>query len=223
MKKVALLISIFFLLFVVANSLDIKKYKIKSGIIEYKIEGMSEGTETVYFDDYGIKEARYTKTVTKIMGFSTETNTITITDKDWSYSIDLNEKKGTKMANKQLKEMLDGISQKDYEEFGKKMLEQMNAKKIGNETILGKNCEVWEIGKMNSKTWNYEYVPLKVEINLMGTMTNTATKFEENVKIPADKFEVPKGITITEQESPDMNMDDILKMMQKASEEEEGN
>ncbi len=194
-------------------------------MIEYKVEGLAVGTEIVYFDDYGIKEARFTKTEAKIMGFSTTTNTLTITNKDWSYNINLDEKTGTKMKNKQLQELIDGITQKDYEEFGKKMLEQMDAKLVGNETILGKNCEVWDIRKMNGKTWNYKYVPLKIEINLMGKNINTAVKFEENIKIPADKFEVPKGISITEQEMENFNMDDMFKMIQKGveSEENEGN
>ena len=218
MKKNLLVICLFVLISN-AYSIDIKKYQIKSGIIEYKIEGMSNGSEIVYFDDYGIKEARFTKTEAKIMGFTTTANTITITDKDWSYNINLDEKTGTKMNNKQLQELIGRITQKDYEEFGKKMLEQMDAKHIGNETILGKSCEVWDIRKMNGKTWNYKYVPLKIEINMLGTNTTTAIKFEENAKIPSDKFQVPKGITITEQEMENMNMDDLVKILQKGIEE----
>lgn len=205
---------------IVASAIDIKKYQVKSGIIEYKIEGTINGTETVYFDDYGIKEARLTKTVVKIFGISNETETLTITDKEWNYNIDLKEKTGTKMKNEQMKQMLDGLTQKEYEEFGKKMMTEMGGKLVGNESILGYNCEVWDVSKISSKTWNYKYVPLKTEVNMMGATTYLATSFKENVSIPADKFQVPKGIKVTEQEMPEGEMD-MFKMMQKAMEGEE--
>lgn len=204
MKTLFTIIAMCLFIAINSNALDIKKYKVKSGIIEYRIEGVTTGTETVYFDDWGIKEAKYTTTITKLFGIKQETNTITITDKDWSYNIDLKEKTGTKSSNKQIKELIDGMTQKDYERFGEKMLENMNAKQVGNESILGFNCEVWDIQKMSSKTWNYQYVPLKIEINLLGKTVYTATKFEPNTKVPVDKFKVPNGITITEQEMPDL-------------------
>lgn len=219
---------LFFIVFCIfisntSYSLDIKRYKVKSGIIEYKIEGAINGTETVYFDDWGIKEAKINKTEIKMMGFKTETHTLTITDKDWGYNINLDDKTGTKASNKEIKEMLDGMTQKDYERFGEKMMEDMGGVKVGNESILGYNCEVWDVKNLNSKTWNYNYVPLKIEMNMMGGVTYTAVKFEANAKIPADKFSVPKGIKITEQEVPSFDMKDLQKMMQQGAEEGNNN
>lgn len=220
MKKFILLFVMLAIPFT-SYSLDIKKYKIKSGILEQKIEGTTNGTQTIYFDDYGIREATYTKTVTKIFGISSTTETITINDKDWSINIDLKEKTGTRMPNKAIKEMIDELTEKDYEKFGERMLEKLEAKKIGNETIAGKNCEVWEIKKLNATSWSYEWVPLKTTATVMGmTTTYTTTNFKENVSIPADKFQVPKGIKITDQEAP-ANMDELMKMMEKGMQGEE--
>ena len=45
---------------------DVKKYNIKSGIIEYEMKGVQTGTQTLYFDDWGKKEATYSEQETKL-------------------------------------------------------------------------------------------------------------------------------------------------------------
>ncbi len=42
--------------------------ELKSAIITYKVSGMNNGTETVYIDDWGSREAIYKKFSTKMMG-----------------------------------------------------------------------------------------------------------------------------------------------------------
>ena len=79
------------------------------------------------------------------------------------------------------------------------MMERLGGKKIGNETFLGKNCEVWELTKLKSKVWVYKYIPLKTIMNILGEVTIEAVKIEENASVSADKFVVPKGFKVTEQ------------------------
>ncbi len=225
MKKLVLLIAMLVIPFT-SYSIDLKKYQIKSGIIEQKIEGTVTGTQTTYFDDYGIKEATYTKNTMKILGISKSTETLTISDKDWTIDINLDEKTGTRVSNKVIKDMLDGIAEKDYERFGEEMLKKLGGKKVGNEVILGKNCEVWEIKKVNTTSWIYKGIALKSVVSMMGMTTNyTATSFQENVPIPAEKFQVPKGIKITDEEinKEDMpvNLEDMFKMLQEIEFEED--
>ncbi|MGB9702255.1 MAG: hypothetical protein ACPL1A_05945 [Candidatus Kapaibacteriota bacterium] len=200
-----------------AYSIDMKKYQVKSGIVEYSISGIQTGKQTLYFDNWGLLSAEYTQATTTFMGMTVPTNTLSLTTQEWTYNIDLDKKEGTKIANKEIEELMKSLQGKDLEEIGRKMLEKLNAKKIGNETFLGKNCEVWEIQKLSSKVWLYKYIPLKTISNIMGTITIEATKFEENVSIPADKLKVPSGIKITEQKFTDeekQNMEEIMKMMQ---------
>lgn len=216
MRNIYLLI---FLLVCFSNaySIDMKKYQVKSGIVEYSISGVQTGKQTLYFDNWGLLSAEYTQATTTFMGMTVPTNTLSLTTQEWTYNIDLDKKEGTKIANKEIEELMKSLQGKDLEEMGRKMLEKLNAKKIGNETFLGKNCEVWEIQKLSSKVWLYKYIPLKTISNIMGTITIEATKFEENVSIPADKLKVPSGIKITEQKFTDeekQNMEEIMKMMQ---------
>ncbi len=84
MKK-KLCMSLFVLILLLAFTVDKaaagspKRYpKVKSGIIKYKVSGMNEGTEVVYFDNWGGQEAKYTKTTMSMMGITKKTNSLTI-------------------------------------------------------------------------------------------------------------------------------------------------
>ncbi len=198
MKK--LIISLVILLCAVSSySIDMKKYQIKSGIVEYKITGKQQGTQTLYFDNWGLLSSEYQEATTSMMGMTVKSYTLNITDKEWTYNINLDEKTGTKVSNKDIKDLMNSLDKKDMDELGRKMMERLGGKKIGNETFLGKNCEVWELTKLKSKVWVYKYIPLKTIMNIIGEVTIEAVKIEDNASVAADKFVVPKGIKITEQ------------------------
>ena len=96
----------------------------------------------------------------------------------------------------------------DILELNKKLLpdlkdiaKEMNIKKVGTQSFLGKTCDKYTIDfkkqqmKGSYLVWNG--IALKTEMTVMGMKTTIeATKIEENPTIPADKFEVPKGIKI---------------------------
>ncbi|MGE5848117.1 MAG: hypothetical protein ACM34O_15445, partial [Ignavibacteria bacterium] len=69
------------------------------------------------------------------------------------------------------------------------------------ESILGKTCEVFSMNNEKSKlkgtVYNWQGLTLKSEIEMGGIkMKTAATKIEENIPIPSEKFEVPKDIKI---------------------------
>ena len=180
----------------------IRRYGIKSGIIEYKISGLQNGTEVIYFDNWGIKEAKYTKTELNIAGVSSKEDKVVLMDGEWSYDYDAIQKKGTKLKNP-LYEMFKNMKEKDLKSLGEKMMKGMGGEKTGEETILGKPCEVWEVKELQMKVWVWENISLKTETNLMERITVEATKIQENVAIPADKFSAPD----------DIEFQDVSKMM----------
>lgn len=216
MKKVFVAI-IMLLVTSYSYAIDMKKYQIKSGIVEYKITGSQQGTQTLYFDNWGLLTAEFMDITTKMMGMTMKSSTLNLTDKDWTYNINLDEKNGTKISNKELQELLNSTNKKDLEELGRKMMEKMGGRKLGNETFMGRDCEVWEISKLNTKVWLYKYIPLKTISNIVGEIVIEATKIEENVSVPAEKFLVPEGIKITEQKFTDEEKkmsEEMMKMMQ---------
>ncbi len=162
--------------------------------------------ETIWSDEKNNRKATFTSTETNFMGQNTKEESLSIENGDWGYNINLNEKTGTKSNIKEMKSMATAMAAglamsgdlKDIKSL-KDFVESNGGKMLPNETILGKECTVYEL--MGTKQWLYKGMVLKA---MMGdkVMMN-AVKVEENVKIPAEKFEVPAGITITE--APEMN------------------
>lgn len=191
--KIAILI--LFSLTVILSAQDMKRYDFKSGKVEYKLTGATSGTQTMFFDNYGMKEAKYADMSIEMMGMKQKKNTLTILDGKDTYIVDWEKGTAVKMATPLYNMFPKG---KDIKHAGKKMMENMGAEKTGSGKVLNKNCDVWEIKKAGMKMWMWKSIPLKVEVNMMGMQMNQeATSIETNIKIPAAKFEIPKNIKVT--------------------------
>ncbi len=172
-----------------------KRYPVESGIIEYKVSGSQTGTETLYFDRWGLREVKYTDA--NMMG--NQRSTITLMDGKWTYQIDLGPKTGQKMETPMLKALVSQAKDKELFTANEEMMKSAGAEKLGTETIAGKECDVWEIKGANTKVWLWNWVSLKTEMKMGGMeirMEAVSVKIGE--KIPAEKFAIPEGITITE-------------------------
>ena len=175
-----------------ANATTKGKYAIKSGIVEYKTQVMGmDMKQTLTFDDYGQKEA--TDMEAEMMGV--KIHTVTITKDGFIYTLDLEKKTGTKISGKS--------PNIDFENLSEEMVKDMNLKKEGTEDFLGKTCEKMSIDytkmKMKGTYLVYKGVALKVDTDMGAMKMNlVAEKFEENPVIPAEKFEVPADIKVTE-------------------------
>ncbi|MCA9731323.1 hypothetical protein KC799_04290 [candidate division KSB1 bacterium] len=185
------------------SSTPMKRYKVKSGIIEYKVTGMQKGTETLYFDNWGMLEAKYTQTELSIMGMKQQTNTMTLLDGEWTYTVDFKSNTGTKMKTPLFEELSKNAENQDLTDVGKKMMQDMGGKKTGMEEVAGKMCEVWEIQSMQAKTWVWNGVTLKNMVDMGGiNMSSVATSAQFNVPVPKEKLSMPEGITFREMQNP---------------------
>lgn len=176
-----------------------KRYGVKSGIIEYDLSGVQEGTKTLYFDDWGMRQAEYTRSVISVSGYTKAVNLVTIIDGEYQYTINLDQKTGTKTRNPIIKEMETLKYEKGFNEFGEQMILKMGAEKVGSENFLGKNCDVYEIKKSNTKLWVWNWIILKSEVKSRAfDISTVATKIETDVPIPSSKFAVPEKIVLNE-------------------------
>lgn len=191
---------------------DIKRYKFKSGIIEYAMTGMQTGTEIIYFDDWGWREAKYTEGEMNVAGMKQKIHKVTILDGEFTYNIDLTTNTGTKIPTPMLKELSEGAEARgeDLTDAGMRMLKQMGGKKVGEGEVAGQMCEIWEV--MGAKTWLRDGLTFKTEAGFGGMgIISTATKVQTNVSVPGSKLQIPEGVTITEGQNPQ----DVLKMLGK--------
>jgi len=160
------------------------------------------GTEIMVFDNYGLLEVKNTKIVLDMMGVKQETDTKVIMDGIWIYSIDNKTNTAAKMENPLFSVLPKNT---DLEKIGDELIQKMG-KKIGKETINGKDCEIWEVEQMMSKIWVWKSIPIKSEIKTMGmNITKIATSIEVNIAILEEKFNLPKEIDAKNLKKIDIN------------------
>ena len=176
-----------------------KRYGIKSGVVEYLITGSQEGTKTLYFDSWGMRQAEYTRSVLSFGGFTKAMNIVNIIDGEFQYMINMDQRSGTKTRNPILKSIEQLKDQKGFNEFGEQMLLSMGANKIGTEEFLGKDCDVYEMKSTGTKLWVWKWVTLKSETKSGGLNINlTATRINEGGSVPSEKFKVPEKVVLNE-------------------------
>ena len=176
-----------------------KRYGIKSGVIEYIITGSQEGTKTLYFDNWGMKQAEYTRSILSVGGFTKALNLVNIIDGEFQYMINIDQNSGTKTRNPILKSIEALKDQKGFNEFGEQMLLSMGATKIGSEDFLGKDCDVYEMKNTGTKLWVWEWLTLKSETQSHGININvTATRINEGGSVPDSKFKIPEKVVLNE-------------------------
>jgi len=176
-----------------------KRYGIKSGVIEFIITGSQEGTKTLYFDNWGMRQAEYTRSILSVSGFTKPLNLVNIIDGEYQYMINIDQNSGTKTRNPILKSIEQLKGQKGFNEFGEQMLLSMGANKIGSESFLGKDCDVYEMKNTGTKLWVWEWLTLKSETKSGGLNINlTATRINEGGSVPTEKFRIPEKVVLNE-------------------------
>ncbi|MCH9813531.1 MAG: hypothetical protein K0U47_06255 [Epsilonproteobacteria bacterium] len=196
MKNLKLLTAIAVLTTAISTlSADLKRYDVKSGIIEYTISGSmnimgmsskTSGEGKIIFKDWGVLEKSEQTTSTTTMGRTQTTEESTLIKEGKIYTIDHNEKVIVEIDPASMQE----TDKQDMQKMGKEMLKKMGGKQIGDGKVLGYKCEIWEV--MGSKMWIYKGIPLKTEANIMGTnQTMIAKSAKFNLLISDKKFTLP--------------------------------
>ncbi|RXQ95806.1 DUF4367 domain-containing protein [Ancylomarina salipaludis] len=191
-----------------------KRFMIKSGHVEYKLEGMTKGTCSIWFDDYGrlYREEKKATTTTNVLGMKSveDDHTLKIVDGVNSYNIDLINQTGTKHRFKlpaEFQNFVDGMDEQQKKKLALETLQAFGGKMMGIETFMGRECEIIEV--MGTTQSTYKGIPLKTKSEIMGTSTEIADLFEENISVSASLFEVPDGIEMMDlnQETDAMDLD----------------
>lgn len=187
-------------------------YGVKSGIITYKpmnLMGMTM-TQTVYFDDYGNLEAREIMTEGSMMGQTMKVHAIDIREGLTNTHFELeNLQNGVDIAKKEAyKETLpkEFFDKQNLGELSDELKKQMSYKEDGTETVAGIKGIRYTFAPDSSNPSmvatgvHYKNVPLKFSLQ---SVEMIADKVEFDVKVPAEKFKIPEGYKIIEQELPE--------------------
>ena len=176
----------------------------KSAIIKYTYSGTQKGQSTVYYK--GSVKAEHKQVATKILGFGSEDNTITITEPQRITTVDLGKKEAYYTGNSmtymaQEYEKLTPAEKKrvkkNAEEMAGNFLAAMGGGKpeIKQGTFMNHPVEIVTVMGLTSYTWKGKHVVLKQEGGIMGMQMNmVATEVKTGVPIPAEMLQPPAGI-----------------------------
>lgn len=170
------------------------KYEIKSGIVKKVSNVMGQKVESIlYFDDYGKMEA--VETTVNVAG--TEKNMRTLDEGNSIASIDLDAKTVQRMEKPDKLDNFLTLTDEQKEKY--------KYQELGEETFLDRPCkkislELTEMGQTFQGTlWLWKGIPLKTEMQVGGmTVIEEVVEIQENVEVPAEKFTVPEGFTVSE-------------------------
>ena len=185
-----------------ASTTTTKTYANKSGKVVYKVEFMGEQTQTLYWDDYGAKEARYTLIEMEMLGEKSKSETVELNIGGFKYKFDLQKLTGTKTKSYGSIGGGQGVPA-DISKMAQKEIEKMKLVDLGTKEILGKTCKGIQMEPMGMKmeTWMWGNILVESKTWLSKTgdpMTMNASSIELDTTIPADIFKIPENIKITE-------------------------
>ena len=171
------------------------KFGIKSGHLKYetKTSGGMQYNE-LWFDDYGKLRKQYDQTPMEGMGLY-QTEVLLRDGKSYTQAwFDKEKKDEAKMT-----ESGEGLNLLDPTD---EYLKENKVEKLGTEEVFGKTCTIYTfkvksmLRTVTYKVWTWQGITLKMETKgaLGANNSQIVTSIEENVKIPASTFALPKVI-----------------------------
>ncbi len=167
-------------------------YGLEHAVIEYEISGAVKGKETLYFDQWGMRQARHKVAETQRWGTTT---TITLNLGVEIVKFDPNKNLGQKKEDAVLKQLLGSFKPEDVKLLSVAALEISGGKKIKDEAFLDHPCEVWEISEPKTRAWVCEGMLLKTEEQTPeGVVISTAVSVDSTTPVDENLFLVPEAV-----------------------------
>lgn len=177
---------------------DSDQFGYKTGVIVYTSSTMGISQDiTMWFDDFG----RVTLSEIKSSVLGQRVHQLNIVKDSLVYNIDMISKAGTWMT------LTDDTSSEsyNYRTLTDEDLKMHNIVFEGKENFLGRECKIYSQKEnvngqqVDMKVWIWDGIPLKSVSSVSGIeVTMEALQLKVNVDIPAEKFEVPKGVKMEE-------------------------
>lgn len=177
-----------------------KKYPIEKGIVYQKSNVMGiESNPVIYFDKWGEWEATETTTSIEMMGIKESSTSLKIVKGEDNWEIDMDKKTGFHYNRAVMINQM-GV---DMENLTTEIMGKMKLEKVGEEKYLGYPCVKYKM-KNDEMKMDVEYLMCgNLMMKMKGKAMEIPTELEvtkiEAVTPPAEKFEIPAGVKITEQ------------------------
>ncbi len=167
-------------------------YGLEHGVIQYAISGVIKGTETFYFDQWGLRQAHQKVAETPRWGTTT---TVTLNLGAEIIMYDLSKNIGQKKEDANFKKLLADYKPEDTQLLSLQALALIGGKKIGDESFLELACEVWQTSTPQTKMWLFNGIPLKIQTQTSeGEVIFTAISLDQTTVVDESLFVVPPDI-----------------------------
>ncbi|MCZ7556901.1 MAG: hypothetical protein M5R41_10925 [Bacteroidia bacterium] len=179
----------------------VKVYAVKNVKIEYEYSGAAKGSKTHLIANYGMYQ-RMEDDLTYTLGGNERTvSIIDIIADTVQYHIDKTKNSGTRTSFEvaRLEKLVDGYSPQELKDFQASYLLKSGAKVIGKETILGKECTVYDLAMSGVVVSLWNSVTMRSKIKMGDSeIIMTAVDIDESFSPDADMFAPPKDAKIEE-------------------------
>ncbi len=174
-----------------------KRYGIEKGILYFRLDGAVKGTETIYFDHWGWREAKYINTETDLGTFHEKVNKVTYLDGERRYEYDPTTRTAHWFESPQVEQAARKYGTRNMVDVGIEMIKNMGGVKVREESFAGVNCEVWDIKRYKTTLWMWQGLTLKERSKMDDIpVGRTCLIIETDKPIPADRILLPQGTTL---------------------------
>jgi len=171
-----------------------KRYGIEKGIIIYRLDGAINGTEFIYFDHWGWREAHFEDTESDLGDFHEKTSRAQYLDGERRYVYDPTTKTATYFDSPQIQTSAEKWGTKDMVKVGVEMLKNMGGRPDGTGKVGDIECDVWQLERIKTTLWMWQGLTLAEKSFAMNLpVTRRAISVKTDVDIPLEKLLLPPG------------------------------
>jgi hypothetical protein len=171
-----------------------KRYGIEKGIVHFELEGAVTGTEILYFEQWGWREARYIQTTTEAGSILENTNTVQFLDGESRYEYFPEKKQAALFESPQVQQAALRYKTRDMVKVGIEMMKNMGGVRKGLGLVIGEQCEIWELSRYKTTVYMWKGLTLKEESMAAGVpVKRFAVKITKRVDPPDGKLFIPKN------------------------------
>jgi len=197
------------------------RYKVKDGHISYIYKGLQEGTEEVYFTDYGMVEIKFTKTVRTNPFQEGESkdehiDLTTLMRDSAIYVVDNLTMNARRLDNTLLYESALQSPNLDLNEVAEEVYRSRGGIIVDTQNIAGMPAEKWLIRQANSTEWRWKGIMLKTMVELPRALVQVeAVKIDTTSPLPEGIFDLPKEVNVQEGTSMKKWMEELAKPIER--------
>lgn len=172
-----------------------RRYGVESGIIEYRLKGSVVGTEVLYFDHWGWREAKYEQNTIVAGNLNQTTDKVQYLEGERRTVHDRKTGAVSFFDTPQVQRSAEKLGTKNMVEVGYDMMRKMGGVKTGTAPVAGVECGIWQMPRYNTNLWMYEGLTLQEVSNYENLpVTRQAVSARFNVAVPEEKLVLPKGL-----------------------------